>query len=93
MENNYNYDQIENLLRDENHLYELYDIKEEVNFQNIIKLFGYTRDKYIPVIISKQDFEFENQDLFTRTTSMIKLVESNVILIENIWIEDKDTSK
>ena len=91
--NNFNnstldYQIIENLIRDENYLDESYEIKESVSIMNnIFKLFGCTRDNFKNVIISKEEFDF-NEDNLERITTFVKLIEENVILVENVWISE-----
>jgi hypothetical protein len=79
------------LLRTSGYLNELYDIKEVVYYSNDIeKLYGCTRDKLLNVVITKQNLDI-NDVLAERIAMMIQLVEENVILVENIWIEEINT--
>lgn len=85
-------DIILNLMRNEDYLSELYIIKEANTFtSNVTKLYGCTKDKMLNVIISKQELnliEGEENILLDRIEMMIKLIEDNIILVENIWIEE-----
>lgn len=86
-------DSISNLTRSEFYLREYYDIKEEVSLHKeptINKLFGVTRDKCLSVIITKQIVgDLNDEELKERISSMVKLVEENVILVENFWMQEE----
>jgi hypothetical protein len=87
---------IENLIRNENYLHELYEIKEQINIGssnglNAEKFFGNTRDKCLNVIIFRQELPnsfFNNEMIIERIFQMTRLIEENTILVENIWIEE-----
>jgi chemotaxis regulatin CheY-phosphate phosphatase CheZ len=89
---------IQNLFRNDSYLMELYDIREAVNFSDeITKLYGYTRDKGLGVVISKQEINIQDEnditsDILKRIMFMTKFVEENIILVENIWIEENSNS-
>ncbi len=88
-----NLDGLNNLIRDENYINNLYDIREEMIVKNMIKLFGYTKDKSLSIMITKQIINMEDEEILFRIINMSRLVEENVILVENLWIEENNDSK
>jgi len=83
---------IKSIVRKANYLSELYEIKEIVNFSNNVdKIYASTRDKFLNVIITK-NYLCEEEDYINRIKIMIHLVEENVILVENLWIDEDTTS-
>jgi hypothetical protein len=77
---------INNLIRNEEYLNNTYEVKETVSFsESSFKMFACTRDKFMDVIITKGDF-INNEDILERLCAVIRLIEENVILVENIWI-------
>ena len=87
-----NIDGVYNLIRDDNYISNLYEIREEMIVKNTIKLFGYTKDKSLSIMITKQIINVEDNEILSRIINMSRLVEENVILVENLWIEEKDDS-
>jgi hypothetical protein len=88
---NYDSSYVASFMRNEDYLTELYDIRDEMVIGSIIKLYGDTRDSGHNVIITKQQISLNDIELITRLVKMSKLVENNIILIENIWIEESDS--
>jgi hypothetical protein len=90
-----NYEEIlTKLIRNESYIYNLYDIREEMVIKNNIKLFCYTKDNNHSVVITKQIINIESdRDLLARLVKLSKLIEDNVILVENLWIEEYEDSK
>ena len=84
---------LEKLLKDENYLHEQYYIQDVIFLtQKIVKLSGYTisKNKQIGVVITK--YEIKDREIKNRIENLLKLVEDNVIIVENIWIESKNQS-
>lgn len=90
-----NYDLIElnNLIKDNCYLNSLYTLREEMVIGKVIRLLGSCRDSNFKVNITKQIINVNDMELVKRISVMCKLVEDNVILIENIWIEKSEESK
>jgi hypothetical protein len=82
-----------NLIRYENYLTDLYSVEEECISGNIIKLFSKAKDSGCSVVISKQQINMNDYELITRLTKLSKLIDNNIILIENIWIEESDSNQ
>ena len=84
-------DIINNLIRNEEYLNDTYEVKETVYFsESSFKMFGSTRDKFMNVIITKGEF-INNDDILERLCGVIRLIEENVILVENIWINVEES--
>jgi leucyl-tRNA synthetase len=82
------YYNLSNLIRNDTYLLKLYDIKEEAVIGNNIVLLCCSRDCNINVIINKQKINLNDFDLAERILKLSKLIEENVILVENLWIEE-----
>ena len=83
-------DEIENILRSKEYKKEIYIINEKIKQNNNIKkLYGYNKERNLNVIITKIlniSFE-ENPNFEKRLLIIIKLIEENKLLVENLWIE------
>jgi hypothetical protein len=81
---------VDSLIRHEGYLDDTYDVKETVNFsENYMKFFAETRDKEMNVVITRAEI-FRREDILERLCMMIKLIEDNIILVENVWIYVED---
>lgn len=84
-------EQIPGLIRNSNYMKELYDIKEEVIFStNITKLYAHTKDKGLGIVISKINsltLSQDNTDLIERIIKTVQMIEENLILVDNLWLE------
>ena len=86
---------IEKLIKDENYIHEQYYIQEVIFLtEKIVKLSGFTiaNDKQIGVIITRYEIKEINREISNRIENLIKLIEEDIILVENIWIESKTHS-
>ena len=82
----------EKLIKDENYIHEQYYIQEVVFLtEKIVKLSGFTiaKNKQIGVIITKYEIKEINREISNRIENLTKLIEENIVLVENIWIESK----
>ncbi len=78
------------LLRPVNYLVEFYQIREKVEYnKNYEKIFACSRDQNLNVVISKQSFDFTNKNINERLTNIIKFLENNLVLLENLWITEE----
>jgi hypothetical protein len=81
---------IQTLIRSIDYLNEFYQIREKVEFhQNYEKVFALSRDQNLNVVISKQTIDFTNKNLNERVSNMIKFLENNLVLLENLWISQE----
>jgi hypothetical protein len=85
-----NTDVFQLLLRNTNYLNEFYDIKEVIDYSNFTKYFGYTKDKLLSIIVTRQALN-DDETFLERIGKMVSLIEENVILVENIWIEQNQS--
>ena len=92
---------IKKLFRSEKYMIDLYDIREgilyhinqiEINFTNSKKHFGYTKNSSQSVIITEQGIIKLDEEVSNRIEFLIKLIDTDFILVENIWLENKDKS-
>ena len=87
-------DDIENsfmlVLRNKEYKNEIYKINEKIKHnKNTNKLYGYNKERNLNVVITKimnisleENLNFEKRLLIT-----IKLIEENILLVENLWVE------
>jgi len=88
--NNYLY----TLQRDKEYINSLYKIKKKLIIdKNIEKIYGSTREKNFNIIITKiSNISFKNDQIAEKRLILItQLIEENIVLVENLWIEE--TSK
>ena len=90
---------IENLIRDHQYIIDHYDIREgifyfysEINFTNTKKYFGFTKNNIQNIIITEQFISEFNQEFAERIEFLIALIDSDIVLVENTWIEIKEKS-
>ena len=79
------------LLRNEKYVGNLYMIKEEVKFsKNINKIYAITKEKNFGVVITKiiNVSLVTNPNFKKRLISTVKLIEENLLLVENLWLEE-----
>jgi hypothetical protein len=79
------------LLRNEKYVNNLYMIKEEVKFsKNINKIYAITKEKNFGVVITKilNVSLVSNPNFKKRLISTVKLIEENLLLVENLWLEE-----
>ena len=79
------------LLRNEKYVSNLYMIKEEVKFsKNINKIYAITKEKNFGVVITKilNVSLVSNPNFKKRLISTVKLIEENLLLVENLWLEE-----
>ena len=66
-------------------------IKEEVKFsKNINKIYAITKEKNFGVVITKilNVSLVSNPNFKKRLISTVKLIEENLLLVENLWLEE-----
>lgn len=81
---------LESLIRHEDYLEDTYEIKETICFSgSYIKTFAQTKDKEMNVVITRAEI-YRRDDILERLCMMIKLIEENIILVENVWIYVED---
>ena len=88
--NNYLY----TLQRDKEYINSLYKIKKKLIIdKNVEKMYGSTREKNFNIIITKiSDISFKNDQITEKRLILTtQLIEENIVLVENLWIEE--TSK
>ena len=75
------------LLRSNDYIHSLYNIYNVLSLnEKIEKIFALTKNKNYSIIITKyQNFDLNNN--INRIKTIINLIENNIILIENIWLE------
>ena len=81
------------LQRDKDYINTLYTIIKIINIdKNVDKIYGFTREKNFSIIITKiSNVSFkDNQIAEKRLILTTQLIEENIILIENLWIEETD---
>ena len=82
------------LQRDRDYINSLYIIKKVISIDNNIeKIYGSTREKNYNVIITKiSNISFKDNPVDEkRLISTTQLIEDNIVLVENLWLEeDKD---
>ena len=79
------------LLRNEKYVGNLYMIKEEVKFsKSINKIYAITKEKNFGVVITKiiNVSLVSNPNFKKRLISTVKLIEENLLLVENLWLEE-----
>ena len=79
------------LLRNEKYVGNLYMIKEEIKFsKNINKIYAITKEKNFGVVITKiiNVSLVTNPNFKKRLISTVKLIEENLLLVENLWLEE-----
>ena len=92
---NLNNDFFYSLLRDQDYINTLYITKESITYsKNIEKIYGYTKERNLNIIITKIiDISFKsNQALQKRLITITKLIENNLLLLENLWLEESEKS-
>ena len=93
VESNQNYNSLYTLQRDKDYINALYLIKKIINIdKNIDKIYGSTRGKNFNIIITKiSNICFkENKNAEKRLILTTQLIEENIVLVENLWIEETD---
>ena len=86
-ENNFIY----SLLRDKEYIDSLYIIKKSIIIdKNVEKIYGLTREKNFNIIITKYSNILlkQNSIEYKRLTSTTDLIEENIVLVENLWLEE-----
>ena len=86
-------DFIYSLLRDKEYIKSLYVIKKACEIEkNLEKIYGSTREKKFNIIITKySNLTFKNNSIeYSRLKSTTELIEENIVLVENLWIEETE---
>ena len=86
-ENNFIY----SLLRDKEYIDSLYIIEKSIIIdKNVEKIYGLTREKNFNIIITKYSNILlkQNSIEYKRLTSTTDLIEENIVLVENLWLEE-----
>jgi len=85
---------IYSLLRDKDYINSLYFIKKSIFIEkNIEKIYALTREKNFSVIITKYSnisFKYNSIEYF-RLKLTTELIEENIVLVENLWLEENDS--
>ena len=82
---------IPTLLRNNQYINSLYIIKEEIPFtKTTSKIYGFTKQNNCSVVITKETniTTLSNTSYQARLASSIKLIEQNLLLVENLWLEE-----
>ena len=82
---------IPTLLRNNQYINSLYIIKEEIPFtKTTSKIYGFTKQNNCSVVITKETniTTLSNTLYQARLASSIKLIEQNLLLVENLWLEE-----
>ena len=93
-QNNKNISFIYSLLRDKDYINSLYFIKKSILIEkNIEKIYALTQEKNFSVIITKySNISFKYNSIeFLRLKSTTELIEENIVLVENLWLEENDS--
>ena len=81
------------LQRDKDYINSLYILKKVITIEkNIEKIYGSTREKNFNVIITKiTNISFKDNPIIEKRLKLTtQLIEQNIILVENLWIEEID---
>lgn len=85
---------IYSLQRDKEYLNSLYILKKLISLEkNIEIIYGSTREKNYNVIITKYSnisFKYNSIEYF-RLKLTTELIEENIVLVENLWLEENDS--
>ena len=84
---------IYSLLRDKEYINSLYIIKKSISIEkNIEKIYALTLEKNYSVIITKySNISFKYNSIeFSRLKSTTELIEENIVLVENLWLEENN---
>ena len=87
---------IYSLLRDKEYINSLYFIKKSISIQkNVEKIYALTLEKNFNVIITKySNISFKYNSIeFSRLKSTTELIEENIILVENLWLEENNNEE
>ena len=79
------------LQRDKDYINSLYIIKKVITIDNNVeKIYGSTREKNYNVIITKiSNISFKNNPITEKRLILTtQLIEENIILVENLWLEE-----
>ena len=82
---------IYSLLRDKEYINSLYFIKKSITIEkNIEKIYATTRERNFNVIITKySNISFKYKSIeYSRLKSTTELIEENIVLVENLWLEE-----
>ena len=91
--NNNKNDFIYSLQRDKEYINSLYVIKKSFEIEkNLEKIYGSTREKNFNIIITKySNISFKNNSIeYSRLKSTTELIEENIVLVENLWLEETE---
>ena len=84
---------IYSLLRDKEYINSLYFIKKSITIEkNIEKIYATTRERNFNVIITKySNISFKYKSIeYSRLKSTTELIEENIVLVENLWLEENN---
>ena len=87
------YSPLYTLQRDRDYINSLYIIKKVISIdKNAEKIYGSTKEKNYNVIITKiSNISFKDNPIVEkRLISTTQLVEENIVLVENLWLEEED---
>ena len=89
LSNNYLY----TLQRDKDYINSLYNLKKVITIDNNVeKIYGATREKNYNVIITKiSNISFKDNPIAEKRLILTtQLIEENIVLVENLWLEEID---
>lgn len=79
---------ISSLFRNRQYMPSLYTVKEEIQYSKAItKYYAFSKQKNKAVVITKQS-NFPLYEFAKRLVTIVKLLQENVLLIENLWLEE-----
>jgi len=105
--NSYENSILAKLYKNKDYIDSVYEIKEgtfnlcmnfiiiyilEVKYLTRKKLYGYTKNKMLSVVITEEILP-KSISILRRIEELIKLIDNDLVLIENIWLDVTDKSK
>ena len=81
---------IEFIIRNPEYKNDIYQINEEIKQgENLYKLYGQNKERNSNIVLTKvmNISEKENPNFSKRLLTTIKLIEQNILLVENLWLE------
>ena len=87
---------IYSLLRDKEYINSLYFLKKSISIEkNVEKIYALTLEKNFSVIITKySNISFKYNSIeFSRLKTTTELIEENIILVENLWLEENNNEE
>ena len=87
---------IEFIIRNPEYKNDIYQINEEIKQgENLYKLYGQNKERNSNIVLTKvmNISEKENPNFSKRLLTTIKLIEENILLVENLWLEKISENK